>query len=56
MKNRLSRWVRLALLLAIASTSVGCGLAQTIAWYTDNTGWWSTSRAETEKTYQRLGR
>ena len=35
---------------------IRAGLAQTIAWYTDNTDWWSTSKAETEKTYQRLGR
>ena len=35
---------------------IRAGLAQTIQWYTDNTDWWSTARAETEKTYQRLGR
>jgi dTDP-glucose 4,6-dehydratase len=32
------------------------GLEQTVQWYTDNQDWWRTAKAETERTYQRLGR
>jgi dTDP-glucose 4,6-dehydratase len=32
------------------------GLAETIEWYKQNTGWWQPQKAETEAKYQELGR
>ncbi len=32
------------------------GLADTIAWYTDNRDWWEASKVAAEETYARLGR
>ncbi|MDQ2796844.1 MAG: GDP-mannose 4,6-dehydratase, partial [Actinomycetota bacterium] len=35
---------------------IRAGLTQTIDWYRDNADWWKGAKAQTEKTYERLGR
>ncbi|HEV2635385.1 MAG TPA: dTDP-glucose 4,6-dehydratase [Actinocrinis sp.] len=37
-------------------TSFREGIAATVAWYTDNAGWWNPKKARTETFYQGLGR
>lgn len=37
-------------------TDFKAGLADTIAWYKHNDGWWRPQKAETESKYKELGR